>query len=254
MDRAVPALLALFYIVSAGCKDDDPVGAANDLASDKAVAECADRFANSSCDTAAFADEAACAESLTATHETDNDKFFDAGAKYNPECASLGLESWPFSGRCQSICAVFTGDAAETESCDIEEGVLCQQGLLCHEGRCTEPRNLIADVGEPCAGGQNRVCAQGLACDGSLCVTAPAIGAACLPIGADATPTLCDTEHYCDDNGLCQETRAVGQTCTRAEMCHTFACVTGQCAPGSREPLVCWGEGTLYACETAESE
>lgn len=245
MDRAASALLALVFV--AGCQDNKQKEAAKELAADKATLECEGRFANTSCERSEFSDEEACVMDLTESYRAENDKFFDAGAEYHEGCANRGLESWPFTGRCQEICAVFTGPAAETEACNIEEGVLCQQGLLCNEERCTNPRNLIAAENEPCAGGQNRVCAEGLACtsDG-ICLPAPAIGAPCLLTGGE--PAICDTKHYCDDNGLCQETRALGQACTRAAMCENFSCVNGQCAASSIEPVSCWGLGTLYSC------
>lgn len=246
MLRVSAALLAFAALL--GCDDNaKQIEAAKDLASDKAAAECEDRFAQTSCETTEFSDEATCVTDRTEDHRGDNDKFFDAGATYNKGCADRGLQSWPFTGRCQEICAVFTGPGAETEDCDIEEGLLCQQGLLCHNDRCTEPRNIIAAEGEPCAGGQSRDCESGLACDAQgMCVAAPAIGAACLPTGGE--PAICDTKNYCDDNGLCQETRALGQSCTRAAMCETFNCVNGVCATSSTEPVACWGMGTLYSC------
>ncbi|MBL4686466.1 MAG: hypothetical protein JKY37_17860 [Nannocystaceae bacterium] len=246
MLRAASALIALCLAV--GCQDNaKQIAAAKDLASDRATLECEARFANTSCETAEFADEVTCVSTLTERHRDNNDKFFDAGASYHGNCASNGLESWPFTGRCQDICAVFTGSAAETEDCDPDEGILCEQGLLCNDGTCTNSRNLIAADGEPCAGGQNRVCATGLACSADgVCVAAPAIGQACLLTAGE--PAICDTTHYCDDNGLCQETRAAGLPCTRAAMCETFNCATGQCAPSAIEPLSCWGNGSLYAC------
>ncbi len=245
MLRVASALLAL--ALTAGCQDNQQIEAANDLAADKAALECEGRFANTSCDNAEYADEETCITDLTESYRAENDKFFDAGASFSEGCAKRGLASWPFSRRCQDVCAVFTGPAAQTEDCDIDEGLLCQQGLLCNDGTCTNPRDLIAAEGEPCAGGQNRVCAEGLACtsDG-LCVPAPGVGQACLLTGSE--PAICDTKHYCDDNGLCQEKRALGQPCTRAAMCENFSCVVGQCAASAIEPLSCWGEGTLHAC------
>ena len=248
MDRAATALLA--FLCLTGCKDDQARQreAADQLAGDKAALECEQRFAQTSCQTAEYADQEACVIQRTQDHKDDNAKFFDAGAQYHGGCAERGIDSWPFTGRCQDLCTVFTGSAAANEPCDVDEGVLCQEGLVCSEEVCTPARNLVAAQDEPCAAGLNRVCADGLACGSNgRCALAPAVGQPCLLLSNDV-PALCDTDHYCDDNGLCQQTRTLGQPCTAAEQCDTFSCVTGQCAGSSSEPTACWGLGTLYAC------
>ena len=247
MKRAVVSLLGLVFV--AGCQEDAKKKEdAKALAADKAALECEQIFSKTSCETAQFSDEDTCVTDLTEDYRAENDKFFDAGADYHGECADKGLESWPYSGRCQEICAVFTGPLAEGEDCDVEEGELCQQGLLCDDGRCKDPLTLIAVEGEPCAGGTSRVCAEGLACgsDG-VCVAAPGVGAPCLTT-SDGSPEICDTIHFCDDNGTCQEKRDVGVSCTHAAQCETFACDGGICTASTIEPTACWGLGTLYAC------
>lgn len=245
--RGSRAVLALCLVTAcddlAQQKED-----ANNLAATRADLECEQRFSLTSCGTSEFSDQDACVMDLTRAHRADNAKFFDAGAEYHHGCAERGVQSWPFTGRCQEICALFTGPIAEGGRCDETEALLCQQGLLCREGRCTDPHDVIAAEGEPCAGGQNRVCAAGLACstDG-MCTTAPNIGLPCLMRAGQ--PEICDTLHFCDDNGTCQQKRTVGQVCTRAAMCETLNCISGLCTPSSTEPPSCWGMGTLYACE-----
>ncbi|MDH5493495.1 MAG: hypothetical protein OEY14_16190 [Myxococcales bacterium] len=125
--------------------------------------------------------------------------------------------------------------------CDLEAGLLCQEGLFC-----------VLESLDP-ATGASFVCAAASASAGAcnaglpdpcpvteFCNANPTAGTitgTCTPLpvaGEDCAPSIlgdrCAAEHVCTDLGTCAAMERLGGACSQDEICYNGNCVSGVCA------------------------
>jgi hypothetical protein len=140
-------------------------------------------------------------------------------------------------------CRPFFGTAAAGEPCrklgvtvDVDT---CAQGLRCDGGICVElcPTATLGE-GEPCAAGIESLgtCEPGLHCDAvtQACTVSPALGEPC-------PDRICTTDAWCDlttpDGPTCTERREAGASCFLDASCESDRCENERCT--APEPTVC---------------
>lgn len=116
--------------------------------------------------------------------------------------------------------------------CDVKDGLRCDS--------TTDKCVAIAKTGEACASTGSYSCTKDAYCDGKLCVTKKAAGAAC-----DTFSDQCAEGTYCDSTTkACTTSLPVGAKCTSSSQCVTRSCSNGACAAASGSlttALLCGG-------------
>ena len=123
--------------------------------------------------------------------------------------------------RCGVRCSLLHGDRKAGQSCSTGGGEsTCAQGLLCQGAICVDPCD-SPDVGQPCRDGG---CAAPAVCDFStdLCVALPGAGEPCLN-------NACDGGLSCIA-GTCSGPRDNGEECMGHDHCASGNCPAGYCA------------------------
>ncbi len=167
-----------------------------------------------------------------------SDRARELGLDYDDECGieiylagpyeCSTLEQYDQYWACE-VCALFHGNAALGESCEIVglHMSTCGKGLVCGpDERCHAP----CDVPEAALAGQRCAAELGLRCDGGLacdaagrCVAATQLGQAC---DADRP---CDVDGWCGPSSLCEPRVADGQACDAHPQCLSTLCEAGSC-------------------------
>lgn len=172
----------------------------------------------------------------------------DHDLSYDGACVGLRVKAYADAGcdrdvalePCALSCKPYVGEAAEGEPCErlgITVAVdTCAQGLRCEGGVCV-PSCALAhplEEGAPCAAGIESLgeCTPTHYCtpDTERCAPRPRVGESC----PDA---VCEADAWCDRSsadagsnaGVCVARRAAGAACTVDTQCQSDRCVDDAC-------------------------
>jgi hypothetical protein len=239
---------------SLGCKQEEPKIAAADYPGEMAGGYCNAVF-SCQCEDYPYASPNECFADLLEAYDIVNDEAFLSGLLYDGTCPAAELseiESLACRGAipevpsniCVPPCNVWHGNLGAGYPCQVlassaELGLAwstCAQGLICQGEVCVNPcmgTGPLPAIGQPCPQG---VCAAGAVCDETMtCVAAPVLpgaGQPCLD-GACATGTVCVAAA-----NTCATLPTTGQPCLENQCDINSVCDSGLCI--AKPPLACF--------------
>lgn len=140
----------------------------------------------------------------------------------------------------EGVCTTVTLTTEEGAACSMDGLIRCGGGLFCIHGQCTaervgrgEPCGQVIDDGQP---GPNRLLAEGVCADDSICVIRDDNRAFCQSPGVASDDCRrhdeCAAGYFCDQEAnSCRAHGAVGADCADYNSCASAACEpeTSQC-------------------------
>ncbi len=196
-----------------------------------ADAYCAAAFVDCGCSEQDWQTEAECHDFFLDVWTDIITEMEAAGATYNPACADAMVAAIDCSTReeLQVIacpgCTVFHGSLPEGSRCseDLPE---CANGLQCDGGVCVSACPLAQ--GAPCT--DTDQCEAFLACEQGTCTAAPSAPSPC----ADG---VCAAGSWCAPNDLCAPVKPEGAPCDWHDECDSLECHGDVCVAAF--PLIC---------------
>jgi hypothetical protein len=221
------------------------------------------------CDNGTFYESAAMCRDVAAALANDvRQTASENGLTWDPTClgaqldliadagcsATFGDEAQPDDdAECVPPCNILHGDRTLGASCEYagSNASNCAQGLSCNGSLCIDPcaedgtPNGAAGLGQSCF---DLPCEEGLQCDweNDRCIALPEVGQPC-PFGSCAEGGFCELEDPSDPTTqlLCKAPYGFGEPCRGHSQCETGFCPAGFCDDLPEEGESCRG---TFAC------
>ncbi len=251
----------LLTIVVFGCGPGSTFSDVSEQAVPSVYAEVVcDHIVECDCPRDQWIDRDSCVNELTDAFSSGQARAIEDNAVYDSDCLSRRL-SVSQDNRCfeiasttQETCLVYHGDQPIGATCQnfdrYNRMSNCSSGLICNSQRgvCEEPGeplNKPSAEGEQCVvDGSEPIwfcdATAGLFCDENLpapaCSFRPGEGQSCAYSSGGA---ICQSDHYCDDDGICRTLKLIGVECNQEHECESRSCSEKRCSESVSLPDGC---------------